>query len=81
LPAQVHAEGSCFRRLTHKTPQQVSTLFGTITLPRMGYRADGEPVLFPLCRALGLVHNATPALVEPLKPTRAIELPPTVASS
>jgi hypothetical protein len=33
----------------------------------MGYRAgpaDGEPVLFPLCRALGLVHNATPALVE-----------------
>src|SRR5215467_7596448 len=30
LPAQVHAEGSRFRRLTHKTPQQVSTLFGTI---------------------------------------------------
>jgi hypothetical protein len=67
LPVQVRAEGSCFRRLNHKTPQQVSTLFGTITLRRMGYRAapaDGEPVLFPLCRALGLVHNATPALVE-----------------
>lgn len=67
LPAQVHAEGSRFRRLSHKTPQQVSTLFGTITVYRMGYRAgpaEGEPVLFPLCRALGLVHNATPALVE-----------------
>jgi hypothetical protein len=67
LPVQVHAEGSRFRRLTDKTPQQVSTLFGTITLRRMGYRAapaDGEPVLFPLCQALGLVHNATPALVE-----------------
>jgi hypothetical protein len=67
LPAQVHAEGSRFRRLTHKTPRQVSTLFGTITLRRMGYRAapaDGEPVLFPLCRALGLIHNATPDLVE-----------------
>src|SRR5262249_5662425 len=36
LPVQVHAEGSRFRRLTHKTPQQVSTLFGTITLRRMG---------------------------------------------
>jgi hypothetical protein len=67
LPVQVHVEGSRFRRLSHKTPQQVSTLFGTITLHRMGYRAgptDGEPVLFPLCRALGLAHNATPALVE-----------------
>jgi hypothetical protein len=67
LPAQVHAEGSRFRRMTDKTPQQVSTLFGTITLRRMGYRAaptDGEPVLFPLCRTLGLVHGATPAVVE-----------------
>jgi hypothetical protein len=67
LPVQVHAEGSRFHRLTHKSPKQVSTLFGNITLRRMGYRAgpaDGEPVLFPLCRALGLVHNATPALVE-----------------
>ena len=67
LPPQVHAEGSRFRRRTQKTPQQLSTLFGTITLRRMGYRAgpaDGEPVLFPLCQALGLVHGATPALVE-----------------
>jgi hypothetical protein len=69
LPTQVHAEGSRFRRLSHKTPQRLSTLFGVITLQRLGSRAgpaDGEPVLFPLCRTLGLVHNATPALVEPV---------------
>src|SRR5262245_17809894 len=67
LPAELEHEGSRFRRLTKKTPQPVSTLFGTITLRRLGYRAapgEGEPVLFPLCRALGLVHGATPALVE-----------------
>jgi len=42
-------------------------LFGPITLRRLGYRAApgvGEPVLFPLCRELGLVHGATPALLE-----------------
>jgi hypothetical protein len=67
LPTEVHYEGSRFRRLTKKTPQQVSTLFGTITLRRLGYRAapaEGERVLFPLCRGLGLVHGATPALAE-----------------
>lgn len=67
LPPQVQFEGSSYRRLTRKTPHAVSTLFGTITLRRLGYRAaatDGEPVLFPLCRVLGLVHGATPALVE-----------------
>jgi hypothetical protein len=66
-PAEVHCAGSRFRRLAKKTPQQVDTLFGTITVRRLGYRAapaEGEPVLFPLCRALGLVHGATPALVE-----------------
>jgi hypothetical protein len=66
-PAAVQHEGSRFRRLSRQTPQAVSTLFGPITLRRWGYRAapaEGEPVLFPLCRALGLVHGATPALVE-----------------
>jgi len=66
-PPEVHCQGSRFRRLSKKTPQQVDTLFGTITLRRRGYRAgpaEGEPLLFPLCRALGLVHGATPALVE-----------------
>jgi hypothetical protein len=67
LPARVRFEGNSFGRLSKKTPQAVSTLFGTITLRRLGYRAApdvGEPVLFPLCRGLGVVHGATPALVE-----------------
>jgi hypothetical protein len=67
LPSQVRYEGSPYRRLRHKTPQEVSTLFGPIRLLRFGYRstpAVGAPVLFPLCRLLGLVHGATPAVVE-----------------
>jgi hypothetical protein len=66
-PPEVYAAGSRFRRLAQKTPQQVDTLFGTIGLRRLGYRAapaEGEPVLFPLCQVLGLSHGATPALVE-----------------
>src|SRR5262245_8795628 len=57
LPPQVRFQASTFGRLGQKTPQQVSTLFGPITLRRTGYRAaptEGEPVLFPLCRQLGL---------------------------
>jgi len=67
LPAEVRFHSSTFRRLGHKTPQQVSTLFGPITLRRLGYRAaatEGEPVLFPLCRQLGVVHGATPAVLD-----------------
>jgi hypothetical protein len=67
LPREVHFEGSSFRRLAKPTPQEVSTLFGTMRLHRRGYRAapaEGEPVLFPLCQALGLVYGATPALIE-----------------
>lgn len=67
LPATVHFEGSCYRRLSKKTRQRVSTLFGTVALQRFGYRAPvsaGEPVLFPLCRALGVVQGTTPALRE-----------------
>jgi hypothetical protein len=67
LPVEVRFEGSTFRRLGKKTPQQVSTLFGPVTVRRLGYRAgplEGAPVLFPLCRQLGLVHGATPTLFE-----------------
>lgn len=67
VPPHVQFEGSSYRRLARPTPQQVSTLFGAITLWRRGYRAaasDGAPVLFPLCQVLGIVHGATPALVE-----------------
>ena len=66
-PGQVHCQGDPYRRLAQKTAQEVSTLFGKINLRRLGYRAApavGAPVLFPLCRGLGLVQGATPALVE-----------------
>src|SRR3954464_1154866 len=67
LPQEVRFAGSTFRRLAKKTPQEVSTLFGPIRLRRLGYRAaadQGEPVLFPLCRQMGIVHGASPALLE-----------------
>jgi hypothetical protein len=67
LPPQVRFENSTYRRLYKKTPQSVSTLFGTVTLRRLGYRAtpdQGEPILFPLCRSLGMVQGTTPALLE-----------------
>ena len=67
LPTEVHYESESYRRLGKKTPQQVSTLFGEITVHRLGYRAApqaGVPVLFPLVRELGLIHGATPALAE-----------------
>jgi hypothetical protein len=66
LPPEVRFQGSPFRRLGKKAPQEVSTLFGPICLRRLGYRAaplEGEPVLFPLCQQLGLVHGVTPALL------------------
>ena len=65
--------GQPFRRLAKKTPQQVSTLFGTISLAALGYRAapaDGGAGAVPAVPALGLVHGATPALVERVAPTR-----------
>ena len=67
LPRAVHFEGSSCRRLAQQTPQQVSTWCGTITRQRFGYRAapsEGEPVLVPLCRTLGLVQGTTPAWLE-----------------
>jgi hypothetical protein len=67
LPPEVRFEDSSYRRLARKTRQEVSTLFGAISLQRLGYRAapaEGEPVLFPLCRTLGVVQGTTPALLE-----------------
>ena len=67
LPPEVRYESESYRRLGSKTPQRVSTIFGEITVRRLGYRAAphvGVPVLFPLIRELGIVHGATPALVE-----------------
>lgn len=65
LPQHVRSEGTCYTRTGRKTPQHVWTLFGQISLRRLGYRStckDGSPTLFPLVHSLGLVHGATPAL-------------------
>ena len=67
LPHDVHWEGSNYRRINRKTTNRnVSTRFGKIVLLRFGYRDwqrdGGEPTLFPLERALGLVGGASPAL-------------------
>src|ERR1700682_6390599 len=57
LPQEVRFQGSTFRRQGKKTPQELTTLSGHISLRRRGYRAaraQAEPVLFPLCRQLGI---------------------------
>lgn len=67
LPKHVHFEASLYTRLNRKTPQNVWTLFGQVRLQRVGYRPTdktGDPTLFPLALALGLVHGASPALAE-----------------
>lgn len=54
-------------RLNKKTPLQVATLFGTITLRSFLYlnETDGEPGLHPLRLRLGIgAGSATPALLE-----------------
>jgi len=65
LPGHVHFEAGLYTRLGRKTPQNAWTLFGQIRLWRAGYRPtdkSGDPTLFPLARALGLVEGASPAL-------------------
>jgi hypothetical protein len=65
-PQRVTYQGSSYHRLTRKTPKKLSTLFGTVTVYRLGYRAglhDGEPVLFPLMVELGVAHGASAALM------------------
>jgi hypothetical protein len=65
LPRHALHEGTCYTLLRRKTPQHAWTLFGQIRLRRFGYRGThglGEPILFPLAHALGLIHGASPAL-------------------
>jgi hypothetical protein len=67
LPKHAHCEATPYTRLNAKTAQNVWTLFGPIRLWRVGYRPTdkgGDPTLFPLPRALGLVHGASAALAE-----------------
>jgi hypothetical protein len=66
-PHYVDQGGTTYRRVNAPTPNpHVATFFGKITLKRRGYRAverdSGEPTIFPLELALGLVEGATPAL-------------------
>jgi len=65
-PTHVVHEGETYRRRSESTPCEVSTLFGPVTLQRLGYRSDtvGEPSIFPLEEALGLIRGCTPALAE-----------------
>lgn len=67
LPKHVHFEASQYTRLQRKTPQNVWTLFGQMRLERVGYRPTdktGDPTIFPLALALGLIQGASPALAE-----------------
>jgi hypothetical protein len=67
LPKHVAFETSHYTRLNHKTPQNVWTLFGQLRLERVAYRPTdktGEPCIFPVSQALGLMHGASPALAE-----------------
>jgi hypothetical protein len=66
LPPRVRVGLSEYRR-NRKTPRQVATLLGEITLERCIYQAvePGEPGLVPLEEALGIVAGlATPALAD-----------------
>ena len=67
LAKHLQWEGTAYTRLNAKTPQNAWTLFGQIRLWRVGYRPTdkgGDPTLFPLTQALGLVQGASPALAE-----------------
>jgi hypothetical protein len=66
LPARLRRGTDEYRR-NRKTPRQVATLFGPITLRRCVYQAvaAGMPGVFPLEHALGIVaHAAAPALAD-----------------
>jgi len=65
-PHYVQQGTTIYRRVNEPTANRhVATLFGKITLHRRGYRDierdSGEPMIFPLEMALGLIEGATPA--------------------
>jgi hypothetical protein len=67
LPKHVRFEASLYTRLNRKTPQQAWTLFGPISLQRVGYRPtdkSGDATIFPLTLGLGLIQGASPALAD-----------------
>lgn len=65
LAKHVQFEGGLYTRLNQKTRQQAWSLFGPLTLWRVGYRPtdkNGDATVFPLALSLGLVQGASPAL-------------------
>ena len=69
MPHDVQDGAAGYRRLNQKTRNAyLSTLFGTVELWRYPYRywhrEVPEACIFPLEIVLGLIHGATPALVE-----------------
>ena len=65
-PSHATFEREWYTRVRTSTPQNVWTLFGQIRVQRFGYRPSsaGEPMWFPVAHQLGLVHGASPALVD-----------------
>jgi hypothetical protein len=66
LPSRLDYDGEHYR-CRHRSPNDIATLFGTLTLHRYLYedREPGNPCLFPLEKQLGIVAGAaTPALAE-----------------
>ncbi len=67
MPKHLEFQNNLYTRLNKKTSQDAWTLFGPIKLWRASYRPtdnNGEPFIFPLPMALGLVQGASPALAE-----------------
>jgi hypothetical protein len=69
LPSHIEGDiGDDHRIVRKKTPHQVDTLFGPITLWRHLYRSvdrnSAEKSIAPLERMLGIVEGTTPALAE-----------------
>jgi hypothetical protein len=67
LPSHVEFDATPYTRVRRKTPQNVATLYGKVTLWRVGYRPTqrtGDPTIFPLAHQLGVVAGATPAAAE-----------------
>jgi hypothetical protein len=66
LPPRLDYDGERYR-CRHRSPNDIATLFGTLTLRRYLYEdlEPGNPCLFPLEKQLGIVAGAaTPALAE-----------------
>lgn len=67
LPRDIFYQCGGYRRRGDRTRNAfISTIFGNITLYRIGFRSwqRGEETIFPLELMLGLTHNVSPALLD-----------------